>query len=84
MIGQDVERQAASVYADIGRADRAVALLNSYFSGPTIGYTRFYLTIDPTWDGLRNHAGFRRLVTGESARPSDGTMRASAEASAST
>jgi serine/threonine-protein kinase len=64
MIGQSIERQAAAVYSDLGQIDRAVALLTSFFGGPTIGYTRFYLTIDPTWDRLRNHAGFRRLVAG--------------------
>ena len=64
MIAQAIERQAATVFVDLGRPDRAIALLTSFFSRPTIGYTRFYLTVDPAWDGLRDHPAFRGLVAG--------------------
>jgi tetratricopeptide (TPR) repeat protein len=61
---QDIARQAAAVFADIGQPERAVALLQAQLNGPVFGYSRRYLTMDPTWDRIRSNAAFQALTTG--------------------
>ena len=61
---QDIARQAAAAFADLGEAERAVALLQAQFNGPVVAYSRHYLTLDPSWDRIRSNAAFQALTTG--------------------
>jgi TolB-like protein/Tfp pilus assembly protein PilF len=66
-IGLDLEAgagfrlQLAVVQAMLGEQESAVAGLDSLLKLPT-GLTATQLRMDPHWDPLRNHPGFRRLV----------------------
>jgi len=63
LIAQHIARQAAAVYADVGEADRAVALLQSVFAEEAVfEYSRRYLTLDPHWDKLRKNGRFQSLA----------------------
>jgi serine/threonine-protein kinase len=61
---QAIKRQAAGVYAEIGRNDRAMELLEDVFSRPDLEYGRASLRLDPTWDRIRDLPAFQRLATG--------------------
>jgi serine/threonine-protein kinase len=64
-IAQNITRQAAAAYADLGQHDRAVELLEDLFAEPAIqAYSRRYLAIDPTWEPLRNNPAFQRIGSG--------------------
>ena len=54
----------ARIYAMVGERDAAVAQLEHLLSIP--GHlTAAWLRLDPTWDPLRDHPRFQRLVGGE-------------------
>jgi tetratricopeptide (TPR) repeat protein len=61
---QDIQRQAAAVYADLGQTERALALLQAQVNGPLFGYSRRFLSLDPTWDRIRDNAAFQTLAAG--------------------
>jgi serine/threonine-protein kinase len=62
--GFDVFR--ASVYSLTGDADAAVAQLEHVLSVPAF-LSVAELKVDPTWDPIRDHPGFRRLIAQGSA-----------------
>jgi TolB-like protein/Tfp pilus assembly protein PilF len=59
--GSDFRIPFARVQATVGDLEGAVAGLDSLLKLPT-GLTTTQLRMEPYWDPLRNHPGFRRLV----------------------
>jgi tetratricopeptide (TPR) repeat protein len=55
------QHQLARIHTLVGEPDRAVALLAPLLSAPYF-LSPAWLRIDPTFEPLRNHPGFRRLV----------------------
>ncbi|MGH7646177.1 MAG: TPR end-of-group domain-containing protein, partial [Gemmatimonadales bacterium] len=55
------QHQLARIYALVGDPDSAVALLAPLLKVPYF-LSPGWLRIDPTFDPLRNHPGFRRLT----------------------
>ncbi len=53
----------ALIYASVGEPDSAVARLEHYFSGAHI-WSAKAIALDPRFDVLKDHPGFRALVTG--------------------
>ncbi len=59
--GSYVAAQLAEIYARVGESDKAIALIHDLLARP--GHLTIHeLKIDPRWDGLREHEGFRQLV----------------------
>jgi len=55
------QHQLARIYTLVGQPDRAVALLAPLLKAPYF-LSPAWLRIDPSFDPLRNHPGFRRLT----------------------
>jgi serine/threonine-protein kinase len=62
-LGVDMVRNLAVVYATLGEADSAVAQLRYLLTVPS-WISLPALKADPTWDPIRRHPEFRRLVAG--------------------
>jgi serine/threonine-protein kinase len=60
-LGVDMLRSLAVVYATLGEADSAVKQLRVLLDVPS-WISPAALRADPTWDPIRQHAGFRRLI----------------------
>lgn len=63
MGGPDVLYEAAAVFARIGRAERALELLEELMSIPS-GYTGRYIALDPSFDPIRGEPRFSAVVAG--------------------
>jgi tetratricopeptide (TPR) repeat protein len=61
--GPYVQMLAARVHMMVGNHDKAVELLGPVVAVPN-NVTRDWLGVDPTWDPLRKHSGFQKLVEG--------------------
>jgi eukaryotic-like serine/threonine-protein kinase len=64
-IGPYIQMLLARVHMMVGNYDQAVELLKEPVTVPN-NLTKAWLRVDPTWDPLRNHPGFQRLVAGSS------------------
>ena len=62
--GQLTHRLLATLYTYAGRKDDAVEELRAVMRVPIV-VTTHDLRLDPTWDPLRGHPGFERLVRGD-------------------
>ncbi len=60
-LGEDMLRNLAVVYANLGEADSAVKQLRHLLTVPS-WISVPGLRSDPTWDPIRKHAGFRALI----------------------
>jgi tetratricopeptide (TPR) repeat protein len=61
---QLIQLQAAAVHAEVGQHQQAIAMLEELFSRPVFNYARHYLTLDPSWDAIRQLPAFGRIVAG--------------------
>jgi adenylate cyclase len=59
--GPYFQHQMARIYVLVGEADSALDELEALLRMPYF-VTRAWLPVDPTWDPLRRHPGFQRLV----------------------
>jgi Flp pilus assembly protein TadD len=59
--GPYVQMQLARVHMMVGNHDEAVELLGPLVEVPN-NVSRAWLRVDPTWEPLRKHPGFQRLV----------------------
>jgi serine/threonine-protein kinase len=66
-LGPYVQMLLARVHMMVGNHDRAVELLKDPVTLPN-NVSKAWLRVDPTWDPLRKHPGFQRLV-GEGLSP---------------
>ena len=62
----------AHVYAVIGEADEAVAILNRLLAVPSEASPALF-AVDPTWRALRGHEGFERITRDVPSRPGAGS-----------
>jgi serine/threonine-protein kinase len=62
-LGAYIKHQLARTYVVTGRAEQAIDQLEQLLKVP-YNLTPAWLRIDPTWDSLRNHPRFKRLVEG--------------------
>ncbi len=62
-LGPYIQLQLARVYMMAGRHDEAVARLEELVRVPN-NLSAGWLRVDPTWDPLRKHPGFQKLVEG--------------------
>ena len=60
-IGPYIQLQLARVHMMVGSKDKAVELLKPLVELPN-NLSRAWLRLDPTFDPVRNHPGFQRLV----------------------
>jgi TolB-like protein/Flp pilus assembly protein TadD/predicted Ser/Thr protein kinase len=61
--GPESEANLAKIYAELGRADEALDLIEKLLEMTySLSLTRASLRLDPAWDNLREHARFRALV----------------------
>jgi tetratricopeptide (TPR) repeat protein len=63
-IGPYVQMLLARVHMMVGNHDEAVELMKEPVSVPN-NMSKAWLRVDPTWDPLRRHPGFQRLVGGD-------------------
>jgi tetratricopeptide (TPR) repeat protein len=63
-LGPYVQTLLARVHMMVGNHDQAVELLKEPVTVPN-NLSKAWLRVDPTWDPLRRHPGFQRLVGGE-------------------
>jgi tetratricopeptide (TPR) repeat protein len=66
-LGPYVQMLLARVHMMVGNHDKAVELMKEPIAVPN-NLSKAWLRLDPTWDPLRNHRGFLRLVA-ESSSP---------------
>jgi hypothetical protein len=62
-IGPYVQMVLARVHMMLGNHDKAVELLKEPVTVPN-NLSKAWLRVDPTWEPLRSHPGFRALVVG--------------------
>jgi hypothetical protein len=60
-LGPYVQMVAARVHMMVGNHDKAVELLEAPVTVPN-NLSKAWLRVDPTWEPLRKHPGFQRLV----------------------
>jgi serine/threonine-protein kinase len=63
-LGPYVQMLLARVHMMVGNYDQAVELMKEPVTVPN-NVSKAWLRVDPTWDPLRQHPGFQRLVAGE-------------------
>jgi TolB-like protein/Flp pilus assembly protein TadD len=63
LTGPYIQHQLARIYAMVGEPDKAVDILESLLEVPYV-VTPAWLRADPTWNALREHPRFRKLVEG--------------------
>ena len=62
-LGPYIQVLLARVHMMVGNYDKAVELLKEPVTVPN-NLSKAWLRVDPTWEPLRNHPGFQRLVAG--------------------
>jgi Flp pilus assembly protein TadD len=64
-LGPYIQMLLARVHMMVGNHDKAVELLKEPITVPN-NVSKAWLRVDPTWEPLRKHPGFQRLVAGSS------------------